>query len=231
MRLKSDETSRARPKRAQSVASRPEPFGDREMGEEEALALLKGNNPGPETLASLARSGVAGKSRKLQFALLVHSRAPRHLLFPLLRGMFTFDLMKVALTPEIAADLKRAAEEQILLRLESLTLGERISLARGASARVVAGLLGDGDARVVSAALGNPHLREAPLTAALMRRNALPILFEMVSAHPIWSRNRELQIVLLRSEKTPIEAASRLAKHFSRQFLDEILPGGRRSRI
>ena len=199
------------------------------MGEEEALALVKANNSGAESLASIARSGIARKSRKLQFALLAHPRAPRHLLFPLLRGMFPFDLMKVALTPQTAADLKRAAEEQILLRLESLTLGERISLARRASARVVAGLLADSDGRVLSAALGNSHLREPSLRAALMRRNARPILFDLVSSHPVWSQNRELQVVLLSSENTPIEAARRLARHFSRQFLDEILPSSRRA--
>jgi hypothetical protein len=229
LHLKSEEKLRDRANQAASVGSRPELLGNREMDEEEALARLKENNSGAEILASIARTGIAHKSRKLQFALLIHPRAPRHVLIPLLRGMFTFDLMKVALTPQVAADLKRAAEEQILLRLESLSLGERISLARRATARVVAGLLGDSDARVLSAALGNSRLRETSLTTALMRRNALPILFEIVSAHPIWSQNRELQILLLRSENTPMDAARRLAKHFSPQFLDQILPEARRS--
>jgi len=231
LRLKTEEKSRDRANQAASVVSRPEPPGNRDMGEEEALALIKESNSGAEILAAIARSGIAQKSRKLQFALLVHPRAPRHVLFPLLRGVFTFDLVKVALTPQVAADLKRAAEEQILVRLESLTLGERISLARRASARVVAGLLGDSDARVLSAALGNSRLRETSLTTALTRRNAQPILFEIISAHPIWSQNRELQILLLRSENTPMDAARRLAKHFSPQFLDEILPESRRSGI
>jgi hypothetical protein len=38
--------------------------------------------------------------------------------------LFTFDLMQVALTPVVAADIKRAVEEQILLRIESLSAGE-----------------------------------------------------------------------------------------------------------
>jgi hypothetical protein len=228
LHLKSEEKLRDRANQAQASAP-GQLLGNREMDEEEALARLKENNSGAEILASIARAGIARKSRKLQLALLIHPRSPRHVLIPLLRGMFTFDLMKVALTPQVAADLKRAAEEQILLRLESLSLGERISLARRASARVIAGLLGDSDARVLSAALGNSRVRETSLTTALMRRNARPILFEIVSAHPIWSQNRELQILLLRSENTPMDAARRLAQHFSPQFLDEILPRSRRS--
>ena len=101
--------------------------------------------------------------------LATHPRTPRHVTIPLLRRLFTFDLMQVALTPTVAADVKRAAEEQLLHRMESLSSGERISLARRASGRVAAALLLDAEPRVVSTALDNSHLVEALVVTALMK--------------------------------------------------------------
>jgi hypothetical protein len=132
--------------------------------------------------------------------------------------------MQVTLTPAVAADIKRAAEEQILVRHESLSSGERISLARRASGRVAAELLQDADPRVIAAALDNSRLTEMLLAAALARPEAPQPLFEIVCEHTKWSQRREVQIALLKSEKTPAEKAKEFAKNFSEDFLSEILP-------
>lgn len=232
MTLKTEENSHQdRASQSPGFAARPGRLVGSDISEDEALALLKGKNLSAQALASIGRAPIAGKSQKVSFALLIHPRTPRHLSIPLLRRMFSFDLMKVALTPLVAADLKRAAEEQIIPRLKSLTVGERISIARRASSRVVAALLADSDVRVLSAALGNSYLREASVTAVLTRANAPAILFEKVSQHPTWPQKREVQIALLASEKTPIEAVRQLAKLFSPELLDEILPASRRAVI
>jgi hypothetical protein len=137
----------------------------------------------------------------------------------------------VTLTPALAADIKRAAEEQILLRIESLPAGQRITMARRASGRVAAKLLEGPDARVISPALDNSQLTEALLVQALMRRDAPMRLFELVSEHAKWSSRREIQIALLRSEKTPLQQATELATHFSKEFLREILPTSRQATL
>jgi hypothetical protein len=49
-------------------------------------------------------------------------------------------------------------------------------------------------------------------------------LYVLVSHHPAWQLRREIQIALLRSEKTPLERAQEFAKNFSREFLQEIVP-------
>jgi hypothetical protein len=40
---------------------------------------------------------------------------------------------------------------------------------------------------------------------------------------------REIQIALLRSQKTPLDRAQNFAKNFSADFLQEILPESRRT--
>jgi hypothetical protein len=201
------------------------------LSEDAALALLKSPDVTAETLAVLARSAIASTSRKVMVGLAAHPRTPRHVSIPLLRGMFTFDLMNMALAPAVAADIKRAAEEQILTRLESLPTGQKITLARRASGRVAAGLLQDSDRRVVSTALNNGKLTEVLVVQALMKPHAVETLFVLVSDHSKWSQRREIQIALLRTEKTPLDRAREYAKNFSEDFLREIVPEERSSLI
>src|SRR4051812_21568853 len=201
------------------------------LTEDAALALVKRPDVTAEALAQLAKTPIVSKSRKVLVALASQPRTPRHVSVPLLRGMFTFDLMNFALTPTVAPDLKRAAEEQLIMRLESLPVGQKITLARRASGRVAAALLQTPDQKILSPALDNKQMTEALVVQALMKPRAPERLYVLVSHHPAWQLRREIQIALLRSEKTPLERAQEFAKNFSREFLQEMVPGGRGSLI
>ncbi len=195
--------------------------------EDDALTELQRAGIGATEIASLAKSPAAAKSRKVALAVVLHPRAPRHISIPLLRRMFTFELMQVSLTPAVAADIKRAAEDQIIVRAESISTGEKISLAKRSSGRVAAALLQEDDERVISPALDNARLTEASVVQALMKARAPGTLFRLVSGRRKWATRREVQIALLRSEKTPLEQARELATNFSKEFLREIVPGER----
>jgi hypothetical protein len=202
-----------------------------ELTEDQTLALLKRSDLTAETLTLLGRNAVAMKSRKVALAIATHPRTPRHVSVPTLRRLFTFDLMLVTRTPAVPADIKRAAEEQILNRLESLSTGEKISLARRASARVAAALLSDPDIRVITTALDNSHLLEAAVVTTLMRNDAPDSLFAIAGEHGKWSQRREVQIALLRNEKTRLAPAIQMARNFSADFLRETLPEVRQASI
>jgi hypothetical protein len=195
-----------------------------ELSEDQALAMLRRTDVTASSLAQLARNPSVMNSHKVLLALATHHRTPRHITMPLLRRLFTFDLMQVALAPAVAADVKRAAEEQILNRLESLSSGERTSLARQASGRVAAALLLDKESRVISTALDSSRLVEASVVMALMKHNAPSSLFTLVGEHSKWALRREVQVALLRSEKTPLDRAIELARNFSADFLRDIVP-------
>jgi hypothetical protein len=197
------------------------------ISEDAALALLKSSDVTGEALAQLAKNSISSTNRKVMYGLATHPRTPRHVSIPLLRRLFTFDLMQMALAPAVAPDIKRVAEEQILTRLESLPTGQKITLARRASGRVAAGLLQDSDRRVIFAALDNAKLTEPLVVQALMKPNGPETLFVLVSEHSKWSQRREVQTALLRSENTPLERANDFARNFSPEFLREIVPGAR----
>lgn len=227
-----DATSAERPINANSDApALNDSAAALELSEDQALALLQRSDVTAADLALLGRNPSVIKSRKVLLDLATHPRTPRHITIPLLRRLFTFDLMQVALTPTVAADVKRAAEEQLLNRLESLSSGERTSLARRASERVAAALLLDARSRVVSTALDNSHLVEASVVTALMKHGAPESLFLLTSEHPKWSLRRDVQIALLRSENLPLERGLELARNFSADFLREIVPESRREAL
>jgi hypothetical protein len=206
-------------------------FATPQLTEDEVLALLSRPDITAETLAVVGRERDAMTSRKVALALVIHPRTPRHISIPALTHMFTFDLMQVALTPTVAGDIRRAAEEQILHRLEALSTGEKISLARRASGRVAEALLQDQDPLVLTAALDNPRLIENSVVTALMKAEAAESLFVKVSEHLKWSVRREVQIALLRSDNLPLPRAVELAWNFSADFLREIAPESRLSTL
>ena len=202
-----------------------------ELGEDQALAILQRADVSAEELVSLSRYPDALKSRKVLLALVSHPRTPRHVSLPLLRRMFTFDLARAALAPAVAADIKRAAEEQILVRVDSLPAGEKISLARRGPGRIAAQLLREKDPRIVSVALDNGRLVESAVVTTLMKSDTPTLLYKLVSEHSKWALRREVQIALLTSEKTPMHRAIQLATHFSPKMLDGIAPQSRKAEL
>src|SRR5262249_34979165 len=157
------------------------------LNEDAALALLKQTDLAPETIESLSKSPIVAKSRKLKRAIVAHSRTPRYVAVLILRQLFNFDLMQIALLPTLAGDLKVAAEEALIRRLESITAGEKISLARRASGRVAGKLMLESDPRIIHAALENSRLTEVLVVQALTRQDAPPALVQAICRHKKWS--------------------------------------------
>ena len=196
---------------------------DRSLSEDRALALLKRADLRAEVLARLSKNAGAMKSRKVKRALVRHANTPRHISIPMLRHLFTFELMQVALTPALPADIKRTAEDALLNRLGAISSGERLSLAHRASGRVAAELLCDPEPRVIQAALDNPQLTEAEVIHALMRAHAAVLLVESVCAHAKWQLRRDIRIALLRNENTPLTRMLEFAHSLLISQLREIL--------
>jgi len=197
--------------------------GDAALTEDLALARLKHPDLPPEALEALSQNASLMKSRKVRLALVSHPRTPRHISLPMVRHLFTFDLMRVALNPVVPADLKLAADQVLINRLETLASGERLTLARRASGKVAGALLADIETRVMTTALENPRLSEAALIKALTRRDAPAAFVEAVSRHPKWSVRREVRVALLSNSRTPMARALEFARSLPPTVLREIL--------
>jgi hypothetical protein len=197
------------------------------LTEDLALSLLKRADLPVEVLEQLAKNSNVLKLRKVKLTLVSHPHTPRHVSVPLIRQFYTFDLMKIALTPSVPADVKVAADDVLISRLKSVTLGERLALARRGSGRVAGGMLLDGDARVMRIALENSRLTETFVIQAILRPEANAVLIQAVARHAKWSFRREVRFALLRTEHLSLARALEFGKGLPLPLLREVLHSSR----
>jgi hypothetical protein len=225
---------------------------DPDLTEDLALAFLKRADLPPEVIEQLAKNTNALKSRKVKVALVSHPNAPRHVSVPLARQFYTFDLMKVSLSPRVPADVRVAVDQVLISRLSTVTLGERLTLARRASGRVAAALLLDletidgkiahgkttegkivnaetvaRETRVMRTALENSRLTEALVINSVLRPAAGAALVQAVAQHAKWSRRREIRAALLRTEHLSLARALEFSREIPAPLLQEVLASSR----
>jgi hypothetical protein len=210
---------------ASQEIERPDPGAS--ISEDRALAQLADRDLSPDAVEQISQTSALLKSRKVRLALASHPRTPRRIALRLIRELFTFELMRFALMPTVAADLRRVADELLLSRLPSITLGERISLARRSTELVAGALLLDKETPVWQAALDNARLTESAVVKALQRSNAMPALVGAVCHHPMWSVRPEIRIALLRNPHTPLAKALEFAHRLPHAQLRDILHASR----
>ncbi|HST10433.1 MAG TPA: hypothetical protein VLL05_08640 [Terriglobales bacterium] len=200
---------------------------DPSLTEDLALSLLKRPDVSSGELEQLAKNGNVLKNRKVKLALVEHPKTPRHVSLPLVRQLYTFDLMQVALTPVVPADVKRAADDVLCSKLEAISQGERLTLAHRGSGRIAEALLSDGESRVMQSALQNSRLTESAIVRALARPESNAAFVEAVCQHTQWSVRREVRIALLRNAKTPVARALEFARTLPLALVREILHSSR----
>lgn len=147
------------------------------------------------------------EDQRLMAAVVLSPRAPRPLGLRLVGGLFWHDLAEVAATPRISMAVRARAEALLVDQLPGFRLGERITLARMATAGVLARVLEDPERKVIDAALINGRLREEDLLAAV-RRDAAPVaLLEAVAASHRWRDRYALRLALVLQPRTPLALA------------------------
>lgn len=193
------------------------------LSEDLALSELKNRDLAAEKIEEFSKNRNLLKSRKVRVALAAHPRAPRQVALRLIRELYTFDLMQFSLMPAVAADLKRLADELLVSRLASITLGERLSLARRSSGLVASALLLDKESAVWQAALQNPRLTEVAVVKALHALGSSPAFVEAVCHDQKWSVRHEIRIALLRNPHTPLARAIEFARRLAPPLLRDVL--------
>src|SRR5205085_1267383 len=173
--------------------------------DEPQLCLLLGRNDLPgEILEEVGRRKPLLKSYRVKKALCFHPRGPRLVTLRLIRDLYLMDLVQLALSPGVPAELKRDTEEQLLMRLPQIPLGQKITLARRGPARVAGALLAEGHAQVLSVVLDNPYLTEAQVLKALSREKLPSAVVPAIIQHRKWSISYNIRIALLRQPNAPL---------------------------
>jgi hypothetical protein len=173
------------------------------LEERDLLRLLERRDLPQEVVRELASRPETRHSHTVQLALARHPKTPRVVSLPILKFLYLIDLVRVAETPGVPADVKMVAEETILKKLDGLPRGEKISLARRGTGRLAAGLLISSDPELIRAALDNPYMTEGHLLKVLAHEYLPPTVVELVADHDRWSRRYHLRLALIRNPLTP----------------------------
>jgi len=174
------------------------------LDEPQLCLLLERKDLPSEILEEVGKRKPLLKSYRVKKALCFHPRGPRLATLRLIRDLYLMDLVQLALSPAVPAELKRNAEEQLLARLSQIPLGQKITLARRGPARVAGALLTEGHPQIVSVVLDNPYLTEAQILKTLSREKLPAPVVPAIIHHRKWSISYNIRIALLRQPSAPL---------------------------
>ena len=192
------------------------------------MAVLRRAVPA-RTLEVLAATPPWSTDQRLMGAVVLSPKAPRALALRLVGSLFWRDLADVAASPHVAAAAKVRAEALLLDTLGDLRLGDRVTLAKIATAPVLSRLLQDPEPRVVESALINPRLREEDLVSAVRQDGVTRGLLEALAASPRWRDRYAIRLAMVLQPRTPLALAlthltALLPRDLERVAGDEALP-------
>jgi len=174
------------------------------LKEAHLLALLERRDLQGELLKSVGNSRVVRESRGVRIALAHNPAISSAQLSELLPHLYLFELVTICTLPGGTHDQKIAAERAILKRLPTTPLGIKITLAHRATATVVEQLLREGDSRLMSACLDNPHLKEGAVFQFLRSSASTPETISIIARHPRWHNLPNLKLAILTNARTPV---------------------------
>jgi hypothetical protein len=156
-----------------------------------------------ELLKTIYQLKMTAESHQLQLALVRNPGTPGTVVLTLLPRLHLFELVDLCYLPGVTPDQKFAAERAILQRLPTTELGNRMTVARRATATVVGEILKEGDPPLVEICLSSPHLREVAILQFLNGASATAETISMVARHPRWQMRPNLRLAILKNHRTP----------------------------
>jgi len=159
-------------------------------------------------------------------ALAFHPHTPRTEGFRLLRELYLMDLVRFAASPGVLPDMKIKAEEQVIAKLPQLPLGQKITLARKAPARITGALLAEGNPPVVKAALANPNLTEAQVLRVLSRDKLPALVVKSIAQDAKWRHVYNVRVALVRQPAMTLAAVLRFLPELTISDLRELAAPG-----
>lgn len=173
------------------------------LNEDHFLALLKRRDLTEDLLKTIYSLDIIKGSHKLKIALVKNPNTPGPVVLALLPFLHLFELVNLCLIPGVTPDQKFAAERAILQRLPTTELGNKMTLARRATATVVAEILKEGDSRLVEICLNSPRLREVAILQFINGASSTPETISMIARHPKWKLRPNLRLAILKNRRTP----------------------------
>ncbi len=193
------------------------------MQEDQIGLLLR--NPGltGPLLESLARNSRWTRIYEVKKRLVRHPRTPFQAARNLVHHLLWKDLAETAADSRLHPAIRRQAESMLKTRLDSLALGEKITLARKATPTLVEVLVEVPERPVLEALLGNPALDPAAAEKLAARRGTPPEVLGRMATHPRWALLPAIRMAVARNPRTPVAVALKLVEKMPRAELERLV--------
>src|SRR5690348_3324722 len=113
------------------------------LSEEEVVAALENAFITPKLISKIAQTPRLTGFYAVRLKLVAHRQTPQAHAVKLVHYLYWFDLLRLSIDVQVPAPVRRAIDTQLLLRVDKLTLGERISSARACSPALIKVFLND----------------------------------------------------------------------------------------
>ncbi len=173
------------------------------LNDDHLLALLKRRDLPESLLKAIYQRRKEKLSHPVVLALVKNPTTPGNITRSLLPLLRLFELVDLCFIPGVTPDQRLAAERAIIQRLPTTPLGNKLTLARRATANVVAELLKEGETPVVEACLNSPRLREAAVYQFLSGPKANAETISLVARSSRWQQRPNLRLAILKNRLTP----------------------------
>jgi len=173
------------------------------LNEEHLLALLKRNDLTEDIPKALYKQEKVELSHRLKVALVRNPKTPTPVRLTLMPQLRLFELVGLLHLAGTTPDQKLAAERQIIKRLPTTPLGNKLTLARRGGAGVLVELLKEGHPEVFTNCLANPRLKEVDIYRFLNSGRATAETISQVARHPRWKNRPNLRLAILKNRQTP----------------------------
>ena len=173
------------------------------LNEDHLRALLKRRDLTEDLLKAIYQLDITKASHRLQVALVKNPGTPAPIALALLPHLHLFELVDLCLIPGVTPDQKFGAERAILQRLPTTELGNKMTLARRATATVVGAILKEGQPRLVEICLSSPRLREVAILQFINGATSSAETISIIARHEKWKLRPNLRLAILKNRRTP----------------------------
>ncbi len=173
------------------------------LNEDHLLALLKRHDLTEDLLKAIYQLERFKGSHRLKVALVKNPNTPGPVVVALLPHLHLFELVDLCMIPGVTPDQKFAAERAIIQRLPTTELGNKMTLARRATATVVGEILKGGETPLVEICLNNPRLREVAILQFISGATSSAETLSIVARNSKWKLRPNLRLAILKNRRTP----------------------------
>ena len=168
------------------------------------LQLLRRKNLTENIIDEISRHEVTKNCHQLKVTFVKHPKASGHIFRTFLPDLRLFELVDLCFVPGVTPEHKLAAEHCILKKLPLVELGNKATLARRGTPKIVGEILKGGEAFLVKICLDNKRIQEVAILEFISSKNSSAETISMIARHPIWKLRPNVKISILKNRKTPL---------------------------